>query len=356
MSATVLHRGAFSFPANRLHDPFPFRARAHILSRMTGCIRFSYCLNGPEAGQRLTDARAPEVLRADTLGWVHLEADHPDTPAWIAEHLSYLDPTAQEALVVPATRSRATRIGDGVLVILRGVNTNEGRDPEDMVAVRLWADANRIVTLSRQRVRALGDIAKALEEGHGPAEAGDFVATLAARLNARLEPLVAGLDTETDSLETDVIGAPDQALRRRIVAMRLQVIELHRHCAPQVAALTDLEDSDLPMLDEADRMYIAETRQSLTRQTENLVEMRDSLAVLREELSGQISDRLNRHMYILSILSAIFLPLSFLTGLFGVNLAGIPGASNPWAFAIFAVALTVMFTIQILILRLMRWM
>ncbi|MGR3452591.1 zinc transporter ZntB [Pseudooceanicola sp.] len=323
---------------------------------MTGCIRFSYALDGPEAGQKLSPVRAPEVLRDDTLGWVHLEADHLDTPDWIADNLAYLDPAAQEALITPATRARATRIGAGVLVILRGVNTNEGRDPEDMVAVRVWADANRIVTLSRQRVRALRDIAEALEAGEGPGNAGAFLAMLADCLNTRLEPLVSDLDIETDALETAVIGRPDQKLRHRIVAMRLQVIELYRHSAPQVAALRDLEAADLPFLRPSDRMQIAETRQSLTRQTENLVEMRESLAVLREELSGQISDRLNRHMYIIAIISAICLPLAILTGLFGVNLGGMPGAEHPYAFWIFSASLVVIIGLQALILRLMRWM
>jgi len=323
---------------------------------MTGCIRFSYALDGPEAGQKLSPDRTPEVLRDDTLGWVHLEADHPDTPAWIAENLAYLDPAVQEALITPATRPRATRIGAGILVILRGVNTNEGRDPEDMVAVRVWADANRIVTLSRQRVSALRDVADALEAGRGPGDAGAFLALLAESLNARLEPLVADLDIETDALETAVIGTPDQKLRHRIVAMRLQVIELYRHSAPQVAALRDLEAAELPFLGASDRMYIAEIRQSLTRQTENLVEMRESLAVLREELSGQISDRLNRHMYILAVISGICLPLGILTGLFGVNLGGMPGAAHPHAFWIFSAALVVIIGLQAVILRLVRWM
>ncbi|WP_375691671.1 zinc transporter ZntB [Pseudooceanicola sp. LIPI14-2-Ac024] len=323
---------------------------------MTGCIRFSFALDGPEAGRDLTEPRAVEVLREATLGWVHLDADHPDSPDWIARNLSYLDPAAREALTMTATRARATRIGDGVLVILRGVNTNEGRDPEDMVSVRVWADAQRIVTLSRQKVRAIGEIAAAIREGRGPSDAGGFLVALARHLNAGLEPLVAALDTETDALELEVIGNPDRAMRQRIVAMRLQVIELYRHSAPQVAALRDLEASGVPILSEADLRHVSEIRQSLTRQTENLVEVRESLAVLREELSSHVSDRLNRHMYVLSILSAVFLPLGFLTGLFGINLAGMPGADDPFAFWVFTGLLGVVFALQVLVVRWMRWM
>ncbi len=320
------------------------------------CIRLAYALNGPEAGSRLDADRAIEVLRDDALGWVHLSADHPATPNWIARNLDYLDPAVQEALTAPATRARATRIGQGMLVVLRGINTNEGRDPEDMVSVRIWADAHRIVTLSRQRVRALGDIAERIGRGDGPETAGESLASLAQRPNARLEPLVGDLDLETDALETEVIGKPDQNLRARIVAMRLQVIELHRHSAPQAAAIADLIGSTAEFFAEDDRLLLSETRQSLTRQLENLAEMKDSLAVLREELSSQISDRLNGHMYFLSILSAIFLPLGFVTGLLGINVGGMPGAESSNAFWYVCAGLGVVFVLQILILRRARWL
>ncbi|MGR3323201.1 MAG: zinc transporter ZntB [Pseudooceanicola sp.] len=322
---------------------------------MTDFIHHARALNGPRAGRPLDPAEAVTVLREDTLGWVHLSAGHPGTPGWIAENLSYLDPAVHEALTATATRSRAARIGEGLLVILRGVNTNEGRDPEDMVAVRIWADAHRIVTLSRQPVRALGDIARLLEAGQGPDSTGAFLAMLAEQLNDRLDPLVSDLDIETDALETEVVGNTDQSLRKRIVAMRLQVIELHRHAAPQIAALTSLEGMRFDFISESDRLHFAETRQSLTRLVENLAEMRDSLAVLREELSGQISDRLNRHMYILSILSAVFLPLSFLTGLLGINVGGIPGADNPNAFWIACGGMLGVLALQLWILRRVGW-
>lgn len=323
---------------------------------MTGCMRFAYALNGPHAGRKLDGEEAPVVLRDQTLGWVHLAADDPETRGWIDANLSYLDETITEALLAPATRPRATALENGLLVVLRGVNLNEGKDPEDMVSIRIWADAERIVTLAVQRVRALEDISASIEAGEGPETAGQFLAMLAERLNARLEPLVHELDQETDALEEEVIGAPGQVLRKRIVEMRLQVIELRRHASPQRQALSALEDIRTPLLDIDDLRHLSESRERLTRQVENLDEMRDSLAVLREELSSQLSDRLNRNMYILSILSAIFLPLGFLTGLLGINVGGMPGADNPNAFWIVSGGLAVLVAIQLFVLRRLKWM
>ena len=319
-------------------------------------VLFSYALAGPRAGQQLHGEDIVTCLEEETLGWVHLDADHPEADDWIIRHMPYLDDTVPQALTQPWTRSRAARIGNGALAILRGVNLNDGKDPEDMVAIRIWAEAERIVTMSRQRVRSLEDIAESITRGEGPTGTGEFLAVLAERLNARMEPLISDLDMETDALETQVIGHPDQTLRHRIVAMRLQVIELRRHAAPQREALLRLELDDHAFMDDNDRRHIHEAREKLTRLVENLDEMKDSLAVLREELSGQLSDRLNRHMYILSILSAIFLPLGFLTGLLGINVGGMPGADNPMAFWYVCGGLLVVVLLQLLILRRARWL
>lgn len=60
-------------------------------------------------------------------------------------------------------------------------------------------------------------------------------------------------------------------------------------------------------------------------------------------------------MYILSVIAAIFLPLGFLTGLLGINVGGIPGADNPYAFWIFIAMLTTLTTGQIALFKALKW-
>lgn len=318
--------------------------------------QFAYALNGPRRGQKLGGRDIEALLQADTLCWAHLDAADPATPDWVAMKLSYLDHTVTEALTQPETRQRANVIGNGLLVILRGINTNEGMDREDMVAVRVWADAHRIITLSRQRVRALDDIVKEVSIGEGPETAGEFLALLAERLNARFAPFVHELDQSVESLETEVIDSPRSELRRRIVALRLSVVELRRHAPPQRDAVNDLLTSDSPLLSDQNLRELHESHDRLVRLAENLDELRDNLAVLRDELQGQLSDRLNRHMYLISIMSGVFLPLGFLTGLLGINVGGIPGAGDPHAFWVFSGILVGILCVQVVVLRLFHWM
>ena len=60
--------------------------------------------------------------------------------------------------------------------------------------------------------------------------------------------------------------------------------------------------------------------------------MRERAAVIQEELAGRLAEQMNKRMYMLSMVAAVFLPLGFLTGLLGINFGGIPGAGNPLGF------------------------
>lgn len=329
---------------------------------MTSPIKYAHALQGPDRRRALSEDEAIALLRDDTLAWVHLDGTHPQARTWIETHLSYLDPHAISALVAEETRPRATVLGDGVLAILRGVNLNEGAEREDMISIRIYADAHRIVSLSRRRLRAVEDVEQALAGGHGPDDPAAFLGMMSERLIARMDEVVADIDDHLEQLEIDVMSATPETAdtternRQHILDLRQTVIGLRRYAAPQRDALSELEHSGLEWFDALDQRRLEESRDRLTRLIEDLDAMRERLTVLREEISGQLSDRLNRNMYLISIVSVLFLPLGVLTGLFGVNVGGMPGASEPMAFYVFCGALALILLVQVIALRRMRWM
>lgn len=91
------------------------------------------------------------------------------------------------------------------------------------------------------------------------------------------------------------------------------------------------------------------------RHIEELDTIRDKVILIQEELANSMSEQMNRKMYVLSIISAIFLPLTFLTGLLGINIGGIPGANNENAFLVFSLLLVIVVTIQFIIFKKKKW-
>ncbi|MDA1195601.1 MAG: hypothetical protein O2894_10510 [Planctomycetota bacterium] len=110
--------------------------------------------------------------------WVHLDLRGEATVRWIREQ-SGLDEITQAALLAIETRPRATVRGNGLLVNLRGVNSNPGAEPDDMVSVRVWLEESRIITVRRRRLGSAQDVKQALEQGDGPNTPGEFLFHLA---------------------------------------------------------------------------------------------------------------------------------------------------------------------------------
>ncbi len=324
-------------------------------SRMSDHILSAQVLSGPGAGKHLeTEADILEALKAADLAWLHMQADHPDTAEWIETYLSFLEPVVTSALVAEETRPRTLVIGEGVLLILRGVNTNPGQEPDDMVSVRMWVHPARIVSLSRRPLSSVRDLQAAVSDGTGPDRAGDFVCRLVHLLNERIEGYLRRLSDETDELEECVIAGMTDSLNARISEARRQVVGVRRHVGPQRDALDRLANAQLALFEGDDRLHLREAHDRLLRTVEELDALRDRLHVLKDEIANAQSERLNRNLYILSVVSAMFLPLGFLTGLMGINLSGMPGANWSGAFWTFTGLLAVIAVLLVVLLRRLR--
>jgi zinc transporter len=322
---------------------------------MSNSVLFAYGFDGLGGAAPLEGKAIAQALEHEDLAWVHLDTNHPDTRDWVNQELAYLDPHITDALTAEETRPRASRIGDGLLLILRGVNLNENADPEDMVSLRMWIDPHRIITLRRRKVRAVLDIEAELKDGHGPKNSSDFLAELVTRLCARMQPVLSALDDETDRVEEDMLADADSKLREDIVHIRMQAITFRRHMAPQRDVIHQLLGDAPSWLDKPGKRALQENYHHIVRYVEDLEAIRDRAQIVKDELANIIADRLNRNMYVLSVVAAIFLPLGFLTGLLGINVGGIPGSDNTDAFAIFCAILCAVVLAQVLLFRKMRW-
>ena len=298
---------------------------------MSDFIHFATRLQDGAQGRLTETDEIAAALQAESCAWVHLQADDPRSDDWIERHMGYLPEAVQDALIAEATRPRLAALGEGVLLILRGVNLNPGADPEDMVSLRIWADRSRIVTLSRRSLRSVEDMARRYEAGEGPVTAGTFLALLVEDIAERVGEVVGEMDVAADALEYELLHGENEGLGPRITDTRAVVVDLRRFLVPQREAVGRLAGVAV-LFDENDRLEVSEAEDNFRRQVEVLDSLRDRLVVLKDEVTSLSDARLNRNLYVLSVVSAVFLPLGFLTGLMGINLAGMPGAAWGPAF------------------------
>lgn len=322
---------------------------------MSNHILLAYGFDGKGGGNVLSHEAISDRIRDDQLAWVHLDANLPETRTWLEKEIHYLDPFIIEALLTDETRPRMTQIGQGVLLILRGMNSNENALPEDMVSIRIWVDQHRIISLRRRKLKSISDIEEKLKVGKGPKDAADFLCMLSARIFERMEPVLSGLDDATDEVEEKILEAANVELRESIVSIRKQAIKFRRYLAPQRDAIEQLQVADLEWWTDRHKRYLREVHNHVTRYVEDLDAIRERSQIVKDEIANMLSDRLNRNMYVLSVIAAIFLPLGFLTGLMGINIGGMPGVDNAGAFWTFSGVLIVLVVIQVIVFKRLKW-
>lgn len=158
-----------------------------------------------------------------------------------------------------------------------------------------------------------------------------------------------------ENLTEEVLTAERSKLRSLISEKRREAVIIRRYIVPQRESMARLYREKIGWLDEDDKEYIYEFSNRAIRQIEELDTIRDRAALVQEELNNKINDQMNRTMYILSIVGSIFLPLGFLTGLFGINIGGMPGTESNTAFAIFSIIMVLIIGVEYWLFKRNDW-
>ena len=225
-----------------------------------------------------------------------------------------------------------------------------------MVSIRLYISTHLIISTRKRDILSVAEIIDILKKGIGPKSSSEFLTELIYRVTDRMEDVINQIEDRTNALEENLIDSTDLKFRNEILSVRREIIILRRYLFPQKEALNKLYNDKITWINEYERIEIRETNDQLMRHIEELDTIRDKVILIQEELANSLSDQVNKKMYILYIISAIFLPLTFLTGLLGINIGGIPGAQNDNAFYIFSIILVMVTSVQFYIFKKKKWL
>lgn len=243
----------------------------------------------------------------------------------------YVPPMAANALLAHETRPRCDEVDDAALINLRGPAVDTMQDSDGLVSIRLWVEAQRVTSVSRHRMAALGRVEQLMRAGR-LADGGDFVAALAQAISTALDPQVADLGDQLDDCEGMLDGGNVYELRRKIAWLRTQAIVLRRFVAPDRDALSAMAQLEFEWIAKEDRMHLREAADRFARMAEELEAVRERAALLHEQLTDLRAEMIDQRSLAIAVVAFIFLPLTFVTGLLGMNVEGIPFATAPWAF------------------------
>ncbi|MET1757018.1 zinc transporter ZntB [Novosphingobium sp. RD2P27] len=323
---------------------------------LDGPLLFGRVLNG-QGGAREIGWGQVQGWRPSAPGevlWIHLCRTVEGVYEWLMDDLGIPEPTA-ELLTSDATRPRAFREGEALVATLRGINFNPGAEPEDMVSLQLWCDGARLVTLRRVPLQTPNDTRAELDRGRGPTDAGALITSIVEHMIDRMSHSILDMNAAIDELEEQEAGCANQEMLTKISTIRRNCLALKRYMSPEHEALQNMSENAPSWFEKHDRREIAESIDRLRRYLDDLDISKESALVLQDDARARLLERNARTQYRLTIVASIFLPLTFLTGLLGINVAGIPDAEDPQAFWTVVAICGAIIVAQVLLFRRLKW-
>lgn len=316
----------------------------------------SYAFSADGTAHRLRNEEVAQELKNEGLAWVHLDGNSKQSKKWLEREVSYLDHLIIDALFAEETRPRIIEFENGMLIILRGVNLDSKSEEEDLASIRLWVDGSRIISIQKRNFSAIYNVAKKIDQGKKIKNSPEFLYNLIYENLLLIAPLINGLNDKMDEVEDKMaVANSDNSLRESVASIRKKVAIFKRYILPQKDVLSHLKSHDSDWIDDWARRHFQENHDQITHIIEELDEARDRSQIVHEEISNSIADRLNKSMFKISLVASIFMPLGFVAGLFGMNVGGIPGGTNPNGFYITLLCMILALVATVWMMKEKKW-
>jgi len=260
--------------------------------------------------------------------WLHLSLADKLTRRWI-EEASDLPEDMRRLLLGPEQHQRA-QISDGWLgYVLHDVERDFERFDTERTGILRLVLGDRIIITARHRPVRSADLTR-----HHIERDGALVRNGAEALDMAISSIIENIGAVAraqgeivEQVEDDLLDEKRSFDHRRLIHIRRRMVQFHRLLSGMQAAFRHMEaDADVPA---ALVPTIEKLSQRLGAIDGEMLSFQSQLRLLREEADLQANQRTNRNLYILSVLSALFLPPTLVTGFFGMNTGGLPFVQSP---------------------------
>ncbi len=287
-----------------------------------------HILYRPATGGLMVDLQADQLSAAlcekDSLIWVDLDGD--DTGEYqplLSDKFKFHSLAIEDALV----ESHAPKIDDWseyVYLVLHAVDFDVDLLDVDTHEVDFFLGPNYLVTHHTEPVRAIERVRRACQrdERHLTRGPDYLLYEIADGIISDFMPCVDALDEEIDRVEDEIFDRPTSGVLNRLFTLKRAVIHLRRILSPQREVLNRLARDDYQVIDNTERVYFRGAYDQLVRLYDINESLRDLVSGTLDTYLSVVSNRLNEIMKVLTIVTVMGLPLTFLTGFFGMNFFG----------------------------------
>lgn len=258
--------------------------------------------------------------------WLHLSLADLRTRRWL-EHAAAIPPEVRELLLSSDQHQRSVAQNDCVGCVIHDFERDFERTQTDRIgAVRIALCPDLVITTRLHPVRSADIARRRLEAGARPESPAAALDLMVGAIAQNIGDIARSLEREVQAAEDAFLDGHHTPTSRELITLRRRLAQIHRLLDGMRSVFQRLErDSDVPP---ALQPVMENLSQRLLGLDGDIMSIQGQLRVLRDEIDIQQEQRTNQNLYLLSIMTALMLPTTLITGIFGMNTGGM-GLQGP---------------------------
>jgi magnesium transporter len=296
---------------------------------------------------------------SDSITWVIIEGlGDANIVEAIGEHFN-IHPLVLEDILNTHQRPKLEEHDDYLYIVLKSLMPSAGTFAIDYEQVSLLVLDRIIITFKEKTDELLTPVQTRLKNSRGKIRSLGIDYLMYAILDNIVDQnfhLLDKLEESLSDLEDQIFTSPGPSVLNEIQGIKREIINMRRYISPVRDLVGGLLRSESGLIDSTTHIYLRDVHDHILRIIESLETHRDVLSSLLDIYLSSINSKMNEVMKVLTVFASIFIPLTFITGIYGMNFQDMPELTSPWGYpAIWATFITVTIVLLVYFKR-KRWM
>lgn len=267
----------------------------------------------------------------DAVAWLHFNLSDARARRWLLD-ATFLPESLRDLWREHDGHRRVEIADDGLLLVVNDFAYDDASDPSEVAPVWCFASSRLLVTARLHPIKSADELRLQMRSHFSATSGIDLATQLLDIRSSRVKRLANEMTAQLDDVEDRILAGNIEQQRELLGRNRRLCARLRREFAPERSDLNRFLHRPANVLDAADREALQSCTDTLAFALEEIAELYERAKLLQEELASRLAENTGRNLYVLSILTAVLLPMTLVSGIFGMNVGGLPGLHGDSAF------------------------
>ena len=288
--------------------------------------------------------------------WINVDDDFNDEAVEIIGNIFHIHPLVKEDIILRKQRPKVDDYAEYSFTVAKMIYFKEEELILEQVSFILGKDY--VITFGEVVGDVFGDLRKRLKnKGSLVRKSGSdylFYAIMDSIVDGYFDALEI-IGEKLDALEEKVMSVSSEEERKEIRKLKKELLFIHKYSWPLRETMSWISKGDSELIKESTQIYFRDIYNQLVQVIDTTETYRELLSGLVELNLSNVSYRLNEVMKVLTIISTIFIPLTFLAGIYGMNFKYMPELNKEWSYPLLWVIMLIIAGSMIYYFKKKKW-